>query len=1334
MTSGLRSQGGVGPVEGNAMPASRRRVRARVITTDRLRFAAGWRLSTDPLTEIAPGLTADIPPSIVVDLVRSADLVAIIVEGYDVELVAGTDPHLRTVAGGTGRIVARFAYQHLGERALYEGAAPIPDPVGPEQGSADDFQAIDGPDARHIAPIQALPARGSRIVLAMAEGVTIPFSSEGILAALTRLPMIVHPLATPRSGVVAVPPVGSVPPITLPGGLIASRGSRGVIISPAPRSVATRAPDPATVRGVAELARHAREARRLLATATGIGVRLDVGDVGPGTPGRAVVEPGLVVPDPRIVIRPRAQLSRDVEPFETAIEAPFRLTISPSEQGGWAHATRPVGAGDAAHRIELWHTRLGVRSAPPDHAAPASDHTSSGSIDPDETPSSVERLVDERDHPQRIVRALWTRDRERFPGWAGDGQEPTHDDQPFRMSLTAADRHMLVRQSAETWVVRRSMLRPAPVDVEALWLSSLGAWLDLHGDWDTTPYSAVGMPSILTWDHVAPMGRDQFVRVVYPGYLFPFGHRATLVKLTERKMTDASPSVAGLYQRKFLVVNEPVRSYGANDLPFTEVRVSPLVTPTLSPDPGELQDSCFFPFVDDLPFRFVLHCLDREHREVRLVAPLLWVAEHFHEAQAIRDTYRGQPPVPMPTPFEPHVVPVGGRNIAFAPVAVGGDTVLPVTSLTFDGEPHPQGSVALGTSRPFLERSKVRVPAAEHLAPIGEQTIRYFETYLQHGFGGAANSGEVWARLDGASVRLAFGASSGAASDKAGGFLSPSLAVEGLSRSNGIVSELAATAQSTFAPGQYFAPGKFLSDQLPKLFGLIPLADLLSTVGVDLDDAPQVVSEALDRIEGFLADLEQVRRTVIDAVNDAQLVLQRAQENASSLIAEGRQQLADELVQKAQSSFDTAQNLQATVVAAVDTMVSTVSSLLGASEIEVESALQTPRTALEGALVEIRSAVGDLPPMVARRLGALADVLDAILASADLIDDVVRFVHGLATSAVEGRFSYEWRPKLANWPQGTDPILEVPERGLRLAVDGRVAGSGPPSVDVVAELRDFTLNLLPGETLVRFRFDHLMFRSGSSGKAEVDVVMNDIEFVGLLGFVETLKELVPFDGFSDPPYVDVSPSGLDAGFTLALPNVAIGVFSLSNISLGADVRVPFLGDVVTVGFNFCTRERPFTLSVTFIGGGGWFLLRLSPDGLDVLELGLEAGATLSIDLGVASGSVSVMIGVYMRLEGDAGSLTAYFRLRGEVDVLGLISASIELYLALTYHFATGKLIGTATITVKVSVLCFSGTVKISCERKFAGSNGDPGFAEIMGVAPDGTSAAWTEYCQAFAGA
>ena len=371
-----------------------------------------------------------------------------------------------------------------------------------------------------------------------------------------------------------------------------------------------------------------------------------------------------------------------------------------------------------------------------------------------------------------------------------------------------------------------------------------------------------------------------------------------------------------------------------------------------------------------------------------------------------------------------------------------------------------------------------------------------------------------------------------------------------------------------------------------------------------------------------------------------------------------------------------------------------------------------------------------LPPLVRSRLQSLATALRAILDAADLIADITRFVNGFDPSSLQARFRYEWRPKLASWPDSNDPILRVPPDGLVLVVEGRASGKGEVGVEVLAELRDFTLELLPGEQLVRMPFEHLSFKGGSAGKADVDVVVGEIEFLGLLGFVETIKDLIPLDGFSDPPHLEVSPEGVEAGFTLALPNLAIGVFSLSNLSLAADLQVPFLGKVVTVGFSFCSRERPFTLAVTFIGGGGWFLVRVSPDGLEVLELGLEAGATLSVDLGVASGSVSAMLGIYMRLEGDAGSLSGYFRLRGEVDVLGLISASIELYIELRYEFDTGKMVGRATITVEVDVFLFSGTVKISAERRFAGASGDPTFAELM--APGGNPKPWNEYCEAFA--
>jgi hypothetical protein len=1241
-------------------------------------------------------------PDLVVDLVRPSDLAAFTVEAYGVELLGGGRPRVRPKRGETGRMVVRFAYQHAAERAIYEEQSPVPfpDPTKPPPpGDPDPTQEPvrqdppPGEPSTHVPPIEARPARASRLVFELAEGDEIAFTAEGFLDALARLPMLVHPLAIPSVERTTVPAEG--PVLHLPGGLVATVTPDELVISRAPRGADI--PDPSTAHGLARLSRDGRRIRALLSTRAGTSVA-GLSVTGGSGPGMVVIDDTdqvvdallgstlLIRPDIRARRRRRGSFSRIPGPFETAIEAPYRLIVSPSASEGWRHATAPVGSLEAPHRVEIWHSRLGVRA---------------------ERDGKLE--VDERANSQRIVRAVWARDREgqelfeqqttvSFPDWR-DLTWPRAIEKPFLSSINGGDRHMLVRQSAESWPSDGGVIVPDPVDVAKLWLSSLGAWLDLHGEWDTDPYSTAQMRSILLWDHVGPMGRDQYVRVVYPGFLFPFGHKTTLVKLTERKMKEAAPSVAGLFQRKFLVVGEPTRVFALPDLPFTEVRMEPLVTPTLFPDPVESDP--FVPMVDNAPFQWVLHCLDQEGRPVRLVTPLVWVPAGLPDDRLsdVATTYSNSPI---------STVAANGQDVAYAEARTGGDTVVATEHLAFDGTANQT------TSTPRMRNASVHIPVVQKLSPIDAVPLTYQQTYLDHGFDGGENPGEVWAAIA-TKPALAFGPNAASGSDKAGGFLQPNLEVAGLSRLKGTVGDIDEVAKGNFRPEQ------FLGAALPKLFGLVELDQILDAVGVDLDDAPDVITQQLDRIEGFLADLERAKRIVEDAVAEAELLQQRATTKAA------------ELQQQANDARAAAQQLRDHVVAAVDEVVNELGSLTEPSEADVQAAMAAPLQHLRSAVGEMETVAPQLPPMVREQLLSLAGVLRSVADAADVIEDLVRFANQLATGSVQLTFRYEWRPKLANWPD--DPpkaILELPERGLAIAVEGR-ASKDDTHVEVLAELKDFALVLLPGEPLVRFDFDHLSFHGGSSAKPDVDVVLQKIEFLGILGFIETLRELIPFNGFSDPPFLDVTSEGMAAGFTLALPSVSIGVFTLSNVSLGADVQVPFLGKVVTVGFDFCTRERPFTLAVVFIGGGGWFLIRLSPDGLDVLELGLEAGAILSVDFGVASGSISAMLGIYMRLEGDSGSLSGYFRLRGEVDVLGLISASIELYLELHYVFDSGKMVGSAKLTIKVEVFCFSTSVTITCERQFAGSKGDPSFRDVM-VSDDGTSPAWSEYCLAFAGA
>jgi hypothetical protein len=88
-------------------------------------------------------------------------------------------PHL--VAGSkAGSLTAVFGYQHAAEKALDEVTSP-PDPPGPGD-----------------IPIPARAAQKSRLVFKVPVGEQIPFSIDGIVAAMSRLEMAVAPVATPR--------------------------------------------------------------------------------------------------------------------------------------------------------------------------------------------------------------------------------------------------------------------------------------------------------------------------------------------------------------------------------------------------------------------------------------------------------------------------------------------------------------------------------------------------------------------------------------------------------------------------------------------------------------------------------------------------------------------------------------------------------------------------------------------------------------------------------------------------------------------------------------------------------------------------------------------------------------------------------------------------------------------------------------------------------------------------------------------------------------------------------------------------------------------------------
>lgn len=376
----------------------------------------------------------------------------------------------------------------------------------------------------------------------------------------------------------------------------------------------------------------------------------------------------------------------------------------------------------------------------------------------------------------------------------------------------------------------------------------------------------------------------------------------------------------------------------------------------------------------------------------------------------------------------------------------------------------------------------------------------------------------------------------------------------------------------------------------------------------------------------------------------------------------------------------------------------------------------------------------------------LSDILDFVTgdkSSYDLTKPILNRspkIPNLVTEETEKEYitSYIINPELKNINLGFAGFTKKSGAVFQITTQVKAKKNNPvaPQFSTSAWIKNFMVGIVKVDDasnpyLIAIDFKEIKFLVEAGKKADVSVDMNNpsIVFGGPLSFINTINKLIPANGFSDPPYLDVSLTGVKCGYTLALPNLQLGAFTLSNLSMAAEVNLPFTGGPLTLGFRFCERQQPFTLTVACLGGGGFFGLELDLNGIRQIEAALEFGAAASINLGVASGAVSIMAGIYFKMtlvdDHNSTQLTGYVRINGAVSVLGLITASIELYMALTYLMDKHKAYGEASLKIKVEVLFFSKTVTLHTQRTFAGSGSDPNFQMSL------TQGDWEDYCAAF---
>jgi Putative peptidoglycan binding domain len=358
------------------------------------------------------------------------------------------------------------------------------------------------------------------------------------------------------------------------------------------------------------------------------------------------------------------------------------------------------------------------------------------------------------------------------------------------------------------------------------------------------------------------------------------------------------------------------------------------------------------------------------------------------------------------------------------------------------------------------------------------------------------------------------------------------------------------------------------------------------------------------------------------------------------------------------------------------------------------------------------------------------------------------------TQAPQVRTFLKWNPKVnAN----TLNIGDVLQFGFDGASAGQEAGSfslesqtvtglppTQPSAYTAGRLTNFNLAFAPGgSALVTVSFSEFSFLAEKGRKPDVRIKLasDAIKLGGQLDFLQILMKKLQ-DIFGTGPSVKIEDGTITAGYSVAVPTISIGVFSLENIRVGASVIIPLSGtDPTAFRFAFAEEDHPFTLTVELLGGGGFFALAVDSTGIEAIELAVAAGANVCFDLaGLASGNAHVMVGIFFHYDAATDtSITGYLRAGAELTVLQLVSLHVEFYAGLTYIEDQHVIYASVSVMVDVAVGLLHTGVTLSLERKFAvpGPSGPmPMLAEAIagrvGISDVMAPEDWAQYAQAFA--
>ena len=298
--------------------------------------------------------------------------------------------------------------------------------------------------------------------------------------------------------------------------------------------------------------------------------------------------------------------------------------------------------------------------------------------------------------------------------------------------------------------------------------------------------------------------------------------------------------------------------------------------------------------------------------------------------------------------------------------------------------------------------------------------------------------------------------------------------------------------------------------------------------------------------------------------------------------------------------------------------------------------------------------------------------------------------------------SYTWNPDI----QSCEPVFVLND-DASFSITARAQASlsltTSPSIDasfdIQAKLTNFSINLISEDPFITLNIDSLSFTSHNGSKPDCRMHLKNVAFGSMMKFVQDLADaLDPSDG----PFVELAADSIRAGFRFAIESMTLGAFNLMQLAIEVAVSLPFDGTPVRCEFGLSDQQQPFLLSCGIYGGGGFLQLQLGLDGVQLLQGAFEFGVCADISIGPLKGSGFVVAGIYFRIAKNDSEVCGFVHAHGHMDIFGIISMDVDLYVAVCY--LNGSVQGIATFSVSISIAFFSETFTMQAHYGFQGSD------------------------------